>query len=404
MFRVLLPALLFISLIANGQNETAQPDSLKDERISDYFSYGSRGFNFTAPGKEFSLNIQSRLQFRYAYPNDENPVTFQDFRDETRHLFKINRARLKVGGHGYKPWLKYYWEYEISAGVLLDYRMMIERWKFFNVKVGQWKADFTRERTISSGAQQTLDRSIINRTFTIDRQQGVAFYGRVREGKPGDFNYWLSVFTGSGRGARFNEDEDLMYVAKLQWNVLGREVEMSGSDLDNRPLPDLSIAAAALTTRGRFTRFSTSGGGQLVGFDSEDPGDYRINQVMFETAFKYRGFAWQHESHRKEIEDRINNTVTTLSGSYFQAGYFLHNALPWVPEKLELAMRYAYQTIPTETRYLVDEQEFATAINYFFAGHKNKLTIEFARLYYQEDSLNPDATANRFRIQWDISI
>jgi hypothetical protein len=51
-----------------------------------------------------------------------------------------------------------------------------------------------------------MDRSIIHRPFTLDRQQGVAIYGRLQGGGMGDFNYWFSVLTGNGRGAITNDD------------------------------------------------------------------------------------------------------------------------------------------------------------------------------------------------------
>ncbi|MEJ2006394.1 MAG: porin, partial [Cyclobacteriaceae bacterium] len=132
-----------------------QKDSTKAVDIQ----YTSKGFQFTTADNNFRLQIQSRLQFRYATPGDQNPITFDDFQEDRRNIFKINRARLKIGGHAYRPWLKYYWEYEISRGVLLDFRVMLEKWSFFNVKIGQWKVDFTRERSISSGKQQLVDRS-----------------------------------------------------------------------------------------------------------------------------------------------------------------------------------------------------------------------------------------------------
>lgn len=400
-----LPLLfLFLPIISFSQNLTSR-DSLMREIMSEHFSYGPKGFSFTSPDKLFSLQIQSRLQFRYAYPNDENPISFDDFRNDTQHLFEVNRARLKVGGFGYKPWLKYSWEYELSAGVLLDYRIMFEKWEEFNIKVGQWKIDYTRERTISSGSQQMVDRSILNRTFTIDRQPGIALYGRLFKETPADINYWITLATGTGRGNRMNENEDLMYVAKIQWNVFGRPVEMEGSDLKNRLLPDLSLGFAALTNRSRFTRFSTAGGGTLRGYENEvETGDYRLNQLLFESALKYKGFSWQHETHRKNIIDKNNGTESALSGSFFQGGYFFHNLFPWVPENLELAARFSTQNVPTETRRLINEEEYAVALNYFFAGHRNKLTLEYAWFVYEDDAINMNISDDRIRFQWDISI
>ena len=193
-------------------------------------SYQYKGFTLQTADKRFEFQIQSRLQFRFSTPGDQDPQTFDDFREGKKRVFKINRARLKVGGHAFYPWLKYYWEYELSAGNLLDFKIMFEKWKAFSIKIGQWKTDFNRERVISSGEQQMIERSIINKPFTLDRQQGIAVYGRLKGKGPADFNYWFSALTGSGRGASTNDDKNLMYVGRVQWNFLGEELQMSGSD------------------------------------------------------------------------------------------------------------------------------------------------------------------------------
>jgi hypothetical protein len=96
--------------------------------------------------------------------------------------------------------LKYYWEYELSQGNLLDFRVMFEKLPEFRIKVGQWKTYYNRERVISSGKQLLVDRSIITRPFTIDRQLGVSFYGRMFPGSLADLTCHLSLLTGTGRG------------------------------------------------------------------------------------------------------------------------------------------------------------------------------------------------------------
>ena len=148
--------------------------------------YTDKGFQFSTQDEKYLLHIESRLQFRFATPGDEDPLTFDQFESGDETVFKINRARLKVGGNAFQPWLKYYWEYELAQGNLLDFRIMVEKWSFLKLKIGQWKVDYSRERSISSGKQQLADRSIINRAFTLDRQQGVALFGRVNEGRISD--------------------------------------------------------------------------------------------------------------------------------------------------------------------------------------------------------------------------
>lgn len=378
-----------------AQDSTAARDTLP------IITHGSKGFEFRTRDGNFLLQIAVRLQFRYAYPFDANPVTFDDFDDQDQHIFKVNRARLKVGGHGYRPWLKYYFEYELASSNLLDFRVMIERFQGVRLKAGQWKVQYNRERVISSGAQQLADRSLINRAFTVDRQQGVSLYGRWQGGGAADLSYWASVFTGTGRGNKSNDDNFLMWMGTIRWNPFGRVLAFTGSDIAKRQQPEGSVGFGAVTNQSPYTRFSTAGGGQLEGFDDGVPGQYRVNQWMAETAFMYQGFAWQQEFHWKRINDNVNATVTTLIGNYAQAGYFLHGLLPWVPRQLELAVRHAvYDPRVGEVDDIQHELSFDA--NWFFHGHLNKLTAEASLFTFGEtDATREDGW--RFRLQWDVS-
>ena len=392
---------LFILLIAaisvNFNVLAQQQDTISPPKVD--VSYTSKGFQFKTNDDKFMLRLASRLQFRFSHPGDQDPLTFEeDISDKT--VFKINRARLKVGGHGFSPDLKYYWEFELARSRLLDFRLMFEKLEEFNVKVGQWKIYYTRERVISSGKQQMVDRSIINRPFTIDRQQGISFYGRLFRDRLADLTYHISIVTGSGRGSFENDDKNLMYVGRFQWNFIGPEIAMTSSDLTYHEKPAALIAVAAATNRSQFTRFSTSGGGQLVGFEDGVPGQYRINQGLIETAFMYKGFSWQNEIHFKEIKDSVNDDITPMRGSYYQAGYFLNGLWDAIPEPLEMAFRYARFTPDNDLSPF--QEEFSLAFNWFFKGHRNKLTAEVSGFDFEDQPGDLERTY-RFRVQWDIS-
>ena len=398
--RLLLLSFIFC-LSLNGAFSQSSEESSNTTFQDWRFKYGEKGFEFRSGDDNYLLQIQSRLQFRFATPSDSDPISFDDFNDNKNNVFKVNRSRLKVGGHAFKPWLKYYWEYELGQSNLLDFRIMIERWEWLNLKVGQWKVEFSRERRISSGAQQTVDRSILNRAFTVDRQQGVELYGRLRTKGALDFNYWVGVFTGSGRGARENDDRNLMYFGRLQWNMLGENLGFKSSDLSIHQKPAAIIALAGVTNRSPYTRFSSSGGGVLEEFEEQNPGQYRINQANLETAFVYKGFSWQSELHWKNIDDRMNNEETLLNGFYLQAGYLAHQSISWWPKPLEIAARYANYTPNTNLDSNLDE--LTLAFNWFFKGHRNKLTMEISEFDLETEDMGIKDEF-RFRIQWDISI
>jgi len=376
--------------------EKVERDSLTTQLI-----YTDKGFQFTDPQNRFQLQIGGRLQFRFATPNDQDPITYDDFFPEEKTVFKINRARLKVGGFTFKPWLKYYFEYELSANRLLDFRVMIERWPWMSFKMGQWKTEYTRERVISSGKQQMMERSIINRPFTLDRQQGISMYGRLRASQAADFNYNLSILTGSGINARENDDSHLLYTARVQWNPFGEPVPMIGSDLDYHEKLIASIALAGATNTTRYTRFSSSGGGYLIPTTEVGlPGQYHISQGLLETTLMYRSFSWQSELHLKNIRDRVNQTSRQLRGGFWQAGYILNHQIKNEWPLLEVAFRYAIFSpeIPNFAK-----EEASLALNCFFNGHLNKLTTDVSFFEYEEEETNMEAQSWRFRIQYEVS-
>lgn len=402
--QVFLKALLTFFLSGMSYCLMQAQDSARITENKVLISHGNKGFEFRSRDDRFLLQLQSRLQFRYATPTDQDPRTFDDFNAPASHVFKINRARLKVGGHAYKTWLKYYWEYDIAGGNLLDFRIMIEKWDYLNFKVGQWKIYYSRERVISSGKQQLVDRSIINRPFTLDRQEGVSVFGRVMEGSFFDFTYHLTVASGTGRSARSNDDDNLMYVGRWQWNLFGRELAMTASDIDYHEQFTGSIAVAGATNISPYTRFSTSGGGQLEGFDAGTAGEYRTDQFLIESAFMFRGFSWQQEYHHKQITDYVNGAQTTiLNGNLVQAGYFLHHAMSWFPEPLELAVRYTYFNPNRNLLASRHQEEYSIAANWFFNGHANKLTAEVS-MFHSHQSQPELYEGTRFRLQWDISL
>jgi phosphate-selective porin len=403
-FIVILPGILLSSLKADQKIlfSDTEKDSSTTEQSKPKVTYGNKGWQFSSSDGKYALQFQSRLQFRYAAPFDTDPVTFEDYTNADQHILKINRARLKIGGNAYEKWLKYYWEYELAASVILDFRLMVEKYPFLKFKVGQWKAQYSRERIISSGKQQMADRSIINRAFTIDRQQGASVYGRWQGGGLADFNYWFSIFTGLGRGGRANDDKNLMYMTRLQWNFLKNQVKFFGSDLDYSEEAAGLLAFAAITNRSPYTRFSTSGGGQLPGFEDGEAGQYRVNQALLETAIKYRGFSWQQELHWKEMDDKVNNELTVMWGSYIQLGYFLHYLWPTVPKPLETALRYAVLN-PDRDEWKNIQREMSVAVNWFFKGHLNKLTAEFTFFKFEQD-VAAERDDTRIRLQWDISM
>ena len=255
-----------VGLTAQEQERDSLKSEPSEQKKENYVTKGS-GFEFHLLEEKYLLTVDFRGQFRAALNHNNFPTKESDFQDDEDINMGINRARIKIGGYVMDPAFNFYLEQDIRGGNLLDFRAQIEKLPYLKFRVGQWKSRYSMERVISSGKQTGLERSLVNRAFTIDRQQGVSVYGNLEGKGAANMSYWAEVLLGSGRGGTVNDDDNLMYMLRLQWNPNGKELGFSGSDLKFTEKFVSSIAFAGVTNTSKYTRFSTSGGGQLYGFD-----------------------------------------------------------------------------------------------------------------------------------------
>ena len=362
------------------------------------FSYGPRGLQYESQDGNNFLWFGVRLQTRYS----NEVVTQDELPDEafgTQTDFALNRGRFKLGGHLLSPNLSVYSEYDFPTERLIDLRTTYQFSERLSLRIGQWKTEFNRERRDSSGEQQFAERSIVTPWFTIDRQQGAVFSGRVAADSAIDSSYWVGWISGAGRGGSLSEADGLWF-GRYQWTFTGELLEFSQSDIGRRSKGAGSIAVAYVDGRTGFTSFSSAGGGQLPGFEDGAPDRYRLTQVVFETAWQKDGLSWQQEFHWKRIIDRQTGVDREITGGYAQFGAFVSRFYPSAPEPLELAVRVA-AVDPDDDIEADFERELSLVGNWFFNGHRNKLTADIARVRRQYVPETDSRT--RIRLQWDWS-
>ena len=83
-------------------------------------SYGSKGFRFQTRDGNFQTNLQWRAQLRYNNPYSSDPRQVSNFEDSSDSSFEARRLRMKIGGHGFQPWLKYYFEVDLQPSRDVD--------------------------------------------------------------------------------------------------------------------------------------------------------------------------------------------------------------------------------------------------------------------------------------------
>ena len=421
----------WIRIQAAKEKEEAERKKLSSTDSQVKAGWSKKGFTLETTDGKWKTALQWRFQGRFSYPERGDTDQPDSFTDNKESTFELRRVRMKIGGHGYEPWIKYYFEVDLqstsnsgsSAGDtrLLDWRIDLAKYQAFTIRVGQWKVNYNRERVDSSGKQTFVERSIVTGPFTIDRQMGVLAMGRMFPGKMYDFRYYAGVFTGSGRGEA-NDDDNMMWMGRLQWNIWGRDLKWQQSDVEYHEQPTASLAFGGYTNIGKCTRWSSSGCGTLTPVNSLGApytpdsaavdGEFRTDGMVEEFAMKWRGLAIQHEFHWKQVKDAgkpftsgspaAPPSKTNLMGSYAQVSYFPHYVIPFVPKPLEVAFRYAFVD-PNVSAPNDVLRAYTAALNWFFAGHRNKITVDTT--YFTLDQTPPlgQAHEQRVRLQWDVS-
>ena len=70
--------LIFIAIFCHSS--MAQQDTIREPKID--LSYTNKGFQLRTTDNKFLLHLESRLQFRFATPGDQNPLTLDDLESE----------------------------------------------------------------------------------------------------------------------------------------------------------------------------------------------------------------------------------------------------------------------------------------------------------------------------------
>lgn len=141
--------------------------------------FGKGLYNVIAVDSSWSMKFGARFQTLFIGDFDINQ---DDEIENANSNFLIRRSRFKFDGFAYSPKLEYKLEIGLSnrdiSGVspetrntnrmILDALLKYNFYKNFTLWIGQTKLPGNRERVISSGNLQFVDRSLVNSRYNID--------------------------------------------------------------------------------------------------------------------------------------------------------------------------------------------------------------------------------------------
>jgi len=337
-------------------------------------SFG-KGITFASEDETFTLTVRARLQARASTVVDPSGAT-----DATTEL-QIRRARLLLTGNAGSRSLRYYLQLGFSnldtePDLRLPLRDAYVTWlplRDVNVKAGQMKVPFGRQRVISSSSLQFADRSIAVIELNLDRDVGLQVFSRDLFGLRKVLGYQLGVFGGDGRN-RLASPAGLLYVARLELTPFGEFDDYVEADIPQPAKPRLVLAAGvALNQQSPRPRSTTQAPYVLGGFD--------YHHAEVDATLKWAGFSlafeWLYRNAPRAARGGVVDARPLVEYSRSATGYHVQAGQMLGPH-VEIAARYSdVWPLPATDPTMRREREVGGGLSYYFIEHALKLQADY---------------------------
>jgi phosphate-selective porin OprO/OprP len=377
------------------------------------------GFELKSEDGRHMLRIRARVQTRY---DIEIPHAAGE---QTEQLLQIRRMRLQLQGHVFGEHNRYYVQFgfsprDMTGGLVVgdgsirrnpirDARIELDYLRDFTVWVGQMKVPFSRQRVISSGDQQFVDRSLSNEVFNLDRDIGIQARSQDVGGLGGRLGYQAGVFMGDGRNAFELSTLGMLYVARIEVRPLGAFDDADEPDLGRTPRPRISLAGA-------YAYHDDAPGDRGVqGSVPADGGTTDLHHATADLLGKWKGLSIQGAFHWRKARRRNPGDAIDDMGMPIPVAAPL-DAIGWLGQvgwlvptiDLELLGRYSgVRRLGDASGELAFRDELGGGVGYYFFRHGLKLQLDYFRLWNANLGATPgEAISNgtdRVRLQLQLA-
>jgi phosphate-selective porin len=263
------------------------------------------------------------------------------------------------------------------------------------VKIGQWKAPYGLEQLTPDPSLIIIERSLPTGAITPDRQIGAQLWGKpftnVWPEQKDLLTYYAGIFNGNGRNVSVNDNNNFMYVGRLESTLFKSKVWGQESSL--------KLGADVLNSRDdKGTNISqtlnllVNADGSLSPFVL--PGADERTAWGVDAWLKLGPFDLIGEYLEEYVNGRTVNGVPpgfadfTTSGYYITAAYFL------IPKKLQLAVRW--EDLNPGQKGNDGIHSITGGLNYYIHGDDLKLMVNYIHTWSDFREANPEFGEDQF--------
>jgi phosphate-selective porin OprO/OprP len=386
-----------------------------------------KGVDIKSNDGNFSLNLRFKGQIQ-----DELQLPSAEGSNNRNHLY-IRRMRLAAAGAVFSKTIKYKIELSFAGGELsrqpvavsgatpaqamgtvtssrevlqqaplLDLYLDFTAIRDLQLRVGQAKVTYGRERILGDSDLQTVDRSIDDVEFNYDRDVGVELRSTDLGGID-KFRYFLGLYAAEDRNSSLNTigtgDFGFLYFARLETLPFG-SFEETPVDFA-RTSPKLSFGLAyALVQSDVHSAYANQGGAVAQSPVPQAIVDYTSHNFTADFLFKAAGFSALGAFHYRKVAGLPEDVFGRDGiGVVIQAHYLFAKEAPFA-----LAGNYSTVRKVGDDSAIDERSEAGGGIGYYFNDHALKLEAEFEHIWGVGEGEAERKPDNRLRLQLSFII
>ena len=263
------------------------------------------------------------------------------------------------------------------------------------IKVGQWKAPFGLEQLTPDEAIFTIERSLPTGAITPERQIGAQIWGKpltnILPDEKDLVTYYAGIFNGNGRNFNNNDNNEYMYVGRLE--LLPFKGKLLGQDSSLKLGADvLNSRDDAGTNISQTLNLKVNADGSLSPFTLPSPDERTAWSV--DAWLELGRFDLIGEYLQEHVEGRTVNGVPPTFSNFTTDGFYVTGAFYLLPKKLQAVVQWQYLNPGQKGNDGL--YSILGGLNYYIRGDDLKLMVNYIHTWSDFRQVNPKFGEDQF--------
>src|SRR5207249_2010341 len=399
------------SLKKQSTSERGAPGKTKTEVTYDGKTYVEKSvaveekphIYVTPRGTEFKLVLGGFIQMNL---EDGDVSAFEGRFGSTaiKDRFRLRRARINLTGDFAENFdFKVEGDFEQSDGtssnrtdfsatdIFVNWHQLPEA----QIKVGQWKAPFGLEQITPDPTLLLAERSLPTGAITPDRQVGAQLWGKpftnIWPAQKDLLTYYAGIFNGNGRNVSVNDNNNFMYVGRLELmpfkgKIFGQasSLRLGGDVLNSRDDKGTNISPSLnllVNSDGSLSPFVLPGADERTAWSV----DAWFNLGPFDLIGEYL---------QEKVNGRTVNGVPPGFANFTTDGFQITSGFFLIPKKFQAAVQWQYLNPGQKGNDGI--YSITGGLNYYIHGNDLKLMVDYIHTWSDFRQANPEFGQDQF--------